>query len=169
MNSMKTIFKKGFTLTEMLIYVAILSMLMVVVISTLVTMTRSYNTLKVSKQLNHAAVASMERMTREIRSAQSIVTAQSTFDGHPGRLYLQIASATTTEFFVDGGVLKLNQNGSYVGPLTSNEVQVTGLVFNRITTANSEAVRINLTLESTAGDKTKTETFYGTAVMRGSY
>jgi prepilin-type N-terminal cleavage/methylation domain-containing protein len=166
---MKHSSQKGFTLTEMLIYVSILSMLMVVVISTLVTMTRSYNTLKVSKRLNHAAVASMERITREIRGAQSISIAQSTFDAHPGRLYLQTASATTTEFFLDGGILKLNQNGSYVGPLTSDEVQVTSLKFGRITTANSEAVRIDLTLESTVGNKTEIETFYGTAVLRGSY
>lgn len=153
----------------MIIYVSILAMLMLVVISTLVTMTRSYRTLKVSKNLNHSAVVAMERMTREIRNARTVITAQSTFDAHPGRLYLQQPGTDTTEFFMEDGLLKMNKNGVYEGPLTTSDAVVTDLTFTYGTTTQSENVRIDLTLEATSGDKVKTERFYASVVLRGSY
>lgn len=160
--------QKGFSLLEMLIYVAILAFLMVTVVATLITMTRSYSILKVSKNLNHAAIVSLERMTREIRGASSVVVGQSTLDASPGRLYLQVGT-DTTEFYLDAGMLKVNVNGVYQGPLTTADVAINSLIFTLSTTTESEAIKIDLMMESGVNERHKREQFQSTVVLRGSY
>lgn len=162
-------YNQGFSLLEMLVYVTILAMLMVIVVTVLTSVTKSYASLKASKNLNHAAVVSLERMTREIRGANSLVTASSVLDASPGKIYLQGEGTDSIEFYLDSGVLKMNMNGVYEGPLTSDETTVTDLVFTHSSTDESEAVRIDMTIESGTGDKMKTERFYSTVVLRGSY
>ena len=60
---------KGFTLVEMIIYVAFLGILGVLAINATLVMTNAYVNLRVSRDLNQSGVATLERMTREIRNA----------------------------------------------------------------------------------------------------
>lgn len=161
--------QKGFTLLELVIYVSILSLLMITVVTVLISMSQAYTTLKTSKNLNHAAVVSLERITREIRSAKSVIEGQSVFDSTPGRLYLQTSVSTTTEFYIDEGLLKVDINDVYQGPLTTEDVTINSLVFTFSTTTNSQAVGVSLILESGVGERFRSEHFYSTVVLRGSY
>lgn len=161
--------KKGFTLVEMLVYVAILSVLSVVVINTSLSLARSYNSLKVSRNINSAAIISFERMTRDIRLATNVDTSTSTLNSHPGRLGLEIGTATTSHYYLDGTTLRVIENGVDAGALTTGDVEITNLIFRTVTDNTLQAVKIEMTIESTLGNTTKTEKFYDFVTLRGTY
>src|SRR3989344_2630325 len=113
---------KAFSLLEMLVYVALLSLITVAMVQALIPLSRSFATLRATQDIHAAAGTSLERLVRDVRASGSIDSA-STFDVSPGNLVL-ISGATTTEFFLEESVLMLKQNGVLVGPL-SNRKNVT--------------------------------------------
>lgn len=172
MEYKRTKTKKGFSLIEMLIYVAILAIMVVLVITVTLSVSDSYGDFQVSRNVQTAAVISLERMVREIRMAESVVLGSSTFDAHPGILTLQKTGDTGIEtviFSITGQSLTVQENSEPVGVLSRGEVSITNLVFRKVDGTSSNGVKIEMTIESTRGDSTKTETFNAFAVMRGSY
>ncbi len=164
---------KGFSLVEMLFYIAILSIALLAVTETLLAVTRSYGTLRSAQRIEQDAASSLDRMTREIRDASAITDSGSTFDANPGELLLSTTDASSTprtvDFYLSNGQLMLKENGSVSGGLTGVKTTVANLVFRKITTARSKGVKIELTLTSGTGMNAKTESFYSTAVLRDSY
>jgi prepilin-type N-terminal cleavage/methylation domain-containing protein len=161
----------GFSLIEMLIYLAILTVVFVVIVNTILSFTGSYRTLSAYRIVEHSAISSFERMTRDIRGATNINAAQSTFDTNPGVLSLTstIGSvSTTTRFYVDNNTLKVDVNGVYIGPLTTSNVAVTNLTFSRLIGSTTEAVKIDMTLQGTSGPATTSNNYHVTVVVKGS-
>ena len=157
--------KSGFSLIESLIYIAILSTMAAIVVSTLLITARSYNGLKKSRNINNSAITSLERMTRDIKSANDIVITESAFDIHPGRLTVQ-SSATSTEFYLDNGALKVKENSIDTGSLTHTGVLVDSLIFKMFDNGISKAVRIEMDVSIEDRGVIKTKKFYSTAVLR---
>ncbi|MDQ3015009.1 MAG: prepilin-type N-terminal cleavage/methylation domain-containing protein [bacterium] len=161
---------KGFTLFEMIIYIAVIGMMFAVTIHTIVSFTRSYRHLAVLRSLDRSAVTILERMTRDIRNANSVDTGQSVFVSSPGTLAVVQTSgglSTTTRYYTQSGQMRLDENGSYVGPLTLNNTLVSSLVFQQMT-GTTTAIRIDLTLQSTSGGVTRTKPFHATVILKGS-
>ncbi len=161
---------KGYSLVEMIIYLAILSIVSVLILNTLLSFTESYRTLAVLRVVEHSGIDSMERMTRDIRSAYGVDLPNSTFGTSPGVLTLNstISGASkTTKFYVQNGTLKVDVNGAYFGPLTSANTTVTNLVFDKISNTNSTAIRITLTVSGTVSGTTKVKTYHDTIILRG--
>jgi type II secretory pathway pseudopilin PulG len=159
---------KGFSLVEMVVYVSILAVVFVIVVNTLLIVSRSYSSIKISLDINNSATVSMERIISEIRKANSVNLVQSTFDSNPGRLVLNtvdnVGLPLIVDFYLEDDTLKLKEGGLFSGDLTDG-VDVTNLVFRRISNDTSEAVKIEMELSN--GSKNKV--FYNTAVLRGSY
>lgn len=164
---------KGFTLIEMIIYATVLGFMVSVSINSTFAMLRAFGNIRVSHDVNNSALVSLERMVSEIRIATGIDGAQSTFSANPGVLFLDTldsgGSPATIEFYVEGGSLKVKQDGVAQGVLTSQNVVIDNLVFYSASNSNSEAVKIELQLTGTRGNISKTRKFYGTAVLRGTY
>lgn len=163
---MRTTSIKGFTLIEMLVYVSVLGLIMLLAVTTALSMARSYEELKVARSIEQGALTSMERMVRDIRAAEEATASGSTL------------TLTTTDlnddpmtviFYVQDGILKVIENGSYAGPLTASSTSVTSLSFDTLSTTTSKAVRIQMTMEASRGEISKTQSFYSTAVLRGYY
>lgn len=163
----------GFTLVEMLFYIALLSLVLLAVTETLIVMTRSYGALRAAQRIEEEAGFALERMVREIRDASRITDAGSVFGSHPGTVLLTTTTASgaarTVEFYLDSGTLMLKEDGAVTGALTSARTGVTNVIFRKITTARSKAVKIELTLTSGTGSAARSESFYATAVLRDSY
>jgi len=159
---------KGFSLIELLIYIALLSVIVVVVVSVLLSLTRAYGAFKVSQRINNSAITALERITRDSRNAESIDLANSTFDVHPGRLTLNTGTMTI-EIYLDGDVLKVREDGVDIGSLTTQRVSVSSFVLRHLFSGSIEAIKIELTLTSSQGEFTKTERFYSAAVLRDTY
>ncbi len=164
---------KGFSLPEMIIYLAVLTILTTAIVGALLGLSSTYRQLRAVKHIERSGILSMERMTREIKNATTIDVGQSVLGSGPGTLTLNATTlggnARVVKFYVENGTLKVSQNGALEGPLSSKKASTTNLVFYRISTPNSEAVRIVLTLSATSSNYARTERFYGTAILRGSY
>src|SRR4051812_21674584 len=94
--------KSGFSMVETLVYLALLVLILGAVVASITSIARSYRTLKVIKNVETAGVFVMERMTRDIREAQSLDTVNSVFGTSTGKLVLgatdSFGFATTVEF-----------------------------------------------------------------------
>lgn len=160
----------GFTLVEMVMYVSILVIVLMTVILAIVGVMRVYTFTQAQTRIGRAAEITLARMTREIRFADSANTVTSSFGTHPGVLALTSSSPTrTTKFYLDNGVMKFDEDGVYAGNLTLEKVFVSSFIVRHIQVDSSDAVRIELTLDAAGRTGTTSETFYATAVMRGSY
>jgi len=163
--------KKGYSLLEMLIYISILTVIFILIVNTTISFTRSYRDLFVLRAIEHSAITSLERMTRDIRNSTSLDTVQSAFGTTPGTLVINqtiIGTTTVAKFYVQSGVLKVDVGGAYVGPLTLSNVVVTNLTFTQLLSGNSSAVKIDLTLQGTSGQVVKSKKFHSTIILKGS-
>lgn len=164
--------KKGFSLVEMIIYIAFFAALSLVAMQATLTVMRSFYVIRLTQAINQSATVALERMSREIRNAYDIDDVASTFNASPGRLTLRTEDAsgvnTTIEFFVSGNQLRLREGGVDRGTLLAKNVTVTNLVFRDITTLNSRAIKIEMTLHNARAGDTRDLTLYDTIVLRGA-
>lgn len=163
--------KKGYSLIEMVIYVTLLSVIFMVAINLLLSFSTSYRTLTALRIAERSGIDSMERMTRDIRGATSVVTASSTLGTSPGVLTLVStynSVSTTTKYYVQNGVVKLDVNGVYFGPLTLSNASTTNLVFQYLQNGTSNAVKVDMTITGTSGAITKSKTYHTTIILKGN-
>ena len=158
----------GMTIVETVIYVSIIGFLFFIVTETLTTISRTYRATTVVRGLNSSGIVSLDRISREIRNASSVNQTESILNINPGKLVL-INGATTTEFYLDQGVVNVRENGVLKGPITLGSSSTTNLVFKLVMTQKSSAVKIEMTLESGTSTNFRKANFYNTVVLRNSY
>jgi Tfp pilus assembly protein PilV len=162
----------GFALAEMLVYMAIMTVITLAIVNVVVVVLKSNKESFTYNNLRNSAVLAMEKMTKEIRSSVSWDVSQSSNN----ILYLNSiddsGNARVVEFYVQSQVLmgfSSTTSGVYSGPLTLNGTKVDNLTFKYLDNTNSKAIKIELAMEAGQGNAIKTETFYSTIVLRGSY
>jgi len=165
---MKTQNKKGFSIVEIMVYLAIFTALSILVINSFIVILSSFNTTNMNRKLLESGVVSMERISREIRQAES-VDASSTQTMLVLNSHDNSGTDMIIKFIDENGELNLYKDNTLQGNLLGDNLSVTNLVFNRITTTVSQAVKIKMTLQYSGGHKTKIENFYDTVILRGSY
>ena len=165
--------KRGFSLIEVLIYIALLVTLTTITVSSVLSLAGNFQELRVMRTIQHAALSSLERISVEIRAASSVGVASSTLDAHPGALTLNQSvgggGTDVVDLYLDNGVLQMKRNTVLVGALTPQNVRVTNLVFRRIDNVLSEGVRVELRIRATSGRATREEDFYTFLILRGAY
>ncbi len=161
---------RGFSILEMLIYIAILVLLLAVIMNMVVSVVRSGRIINALRNVENSAVVSLERITRELRQAESINVSLSTLGSNPGRLVLEgtdeAGSPRTVEFYLSLGRLFLKENGVDVGALSQSDAQVSSLIFRRFAGPNAEGIRIEMTLESGTSTHYRSKKFYSSAILR---
>lgn len=164
--------KKGFSLVEMIIYIAFFAVLSLVAMQATLIIMKSFYVIRLTQTVNQSATVALERMSREIRNAYDVDDVASTFNTSPGRLTLRTEDAsgmnTTIEFFVSGNQLRLREGGVDRGTLLAKNVTVTNLVFRNIMTMNSRAIKIEMTLHNARAGDTRDLILYDTIVLRGA-
>jgi len=158
-------FKKGYSLIEILVYVIIFSVISILVINSLLVITKSFAKSKESRELMSSAVSSMERMTREIRSAQTINAVSA---GSITLTAVENSINKKLEFYTLNNDLLFEEDDVLVGSLLMPNVRVTSLTFTNLTLTKGQAVKISMTLEYNNGNLNKSEIFYNTIFLRGS-
>jgi hypothetical protein len=162
--------QKGFSLIELVIYIAVFSFTLSTTVAFTVLFLRSYGDLKISNNINNSAVVSLERMVREIRSAESVDLVQSILNTDQGRLVInttdEFGEPLELDFYLSGGSLLLGKNGVYFGMLTRDGVSVDKLLFRVSNNGVSDIVKIEMDLTNNIGEKSKTETFSVSALLR---
>lgn len=160
-------------MAELVIYSALLAVLAILVVQALLSLTRTFAEIKASSALRSGALVGMERMIKEIRFAESVDYAGSTFGASPGRLTLnstdEAGAAKTVEFRMATGTLVLIDGGTDKGALTGEGISVVSLVFSEATTGKGPLIKIEMTFADTRPSNPRTVAVYGSAVMRGAY
>jgi len=164
---------RGFTLVEMVIYIAFFALLSTLALEATIVVMRSFYTLRLTQNVDQSATVALERLSREIRNAYDIDLTQSTMGANPGRLMLNTKDAvganTTMEFYIDAkNQLHLREGGIEKGSLVPKSVTIPNLIFRAVNTANSKAVKIEITIQDTRSINTQSVKFYDTIVLRGS-
>lgn len=155
---------KGYSLIEILIYLAIFTAMSILVINSFIIILSSFNTTNSNRKILESGLKSMERISREIRKADSIDIANTTSTN----LQL-INNAGVAKISSENNDLNLYLNNNLEGNLLDPNIDITNLVFRRITTAKSEAVKIEMTLLDTKSKNMKSGNFYNTIILRGGY
>lgn len=157
--------RRGYALIETLFYVALFSALSLAVISSLFAMSKSFSEVSAQSELLQSSRI-MERISREVRQAYDINLASSS-----DLILKDSAGNDEMEFKLSGSDLQLLEGSSLVltGNLNAPNIAVAGLTFTQITTAKGKAVKIVLTVTYNRGSISRTENFYDTVVLRGSY
>lgn len=127
---------------------------------------RSYKLVKVERVFAASASSAMDRMVREVREADALDDTESVYGASPGQIMLQPGSI---RFFVEDGILKMQEGAGTPGILTSPGVNVTDFIVEKITTPNSEALKMEMELEVRVGKTVRSKRFFSTAVLKGSY
>ena len=165
--------RQGFSLIEAIIYVGLAILVMVAVVNMLLLLSRAYGQLKSSRHMQTSAITALDRVIRDIRNAQSIDVGQSTLGASPGVLTLNSTNLSGTaevfQFYILNGALRVKKDTVDLGPLTLPDVTVSNLIFRQISTGISQAVKIEITLGTGAGQSARSANFYGTAILRDSY
>ena len=153
--------ERGYAILELLFYIALFSILSLVVIEAMITMAQSFKETAIQAELAQSGTI-MERMSREIRQANNISSISAT------DLVLNIGSGTSEFKFISSNI-QFWQNGSSVGNLNSLNIVVTGLTFTQIITTKGKAVKIALSVRSSNDSAARIFDFYDTIVLRGAY
>lgn len=165
---------RGSSLLETLIYAAILGLVAVLTTGSILAMMKSYSSIKLSRDMNLSASVAMNRISNEIRLSNNLDDAGSLYATSSGKLKLNTVDDSglpiTLEFFLADSSVYLKEGSGSAEALTSSSTEATALVFNKIFAAStSVAVKIKLTTKIKNGTMEKTENFYDTAILRGSY
>ena len=168
---------QGHTLIELALYVAIFVMFSALIVGAVFVLSGVWGAARANRVLGRAGTDAIERVTREVRFARAIRTADSIFAVSPGALALETftdpaSQATTTiRFSVSGTQLVVAEAEGPGVALTPSTVRVDSFTVWEVTpTARASTTRVELTLTAGAGTKfQKTATFSATGVLRGSY
>ncbi len=159
--------KSGYAVLELLFYIALFAVLSIVVIDAMITMAKSFKETSIQAELVRSGTI-MERISREVRGSYGIDPISTSTD-----LKLNTKDSgganKTVEFKFVGSDVQLWDAGSNIGNLNTLNIIVTALNFTQITTVKGKAVRIFLTVKSTNDTLSRTQDFYDTVVLRGSY
>ncbi len=145
--------KRGFSLVEILVYIAILSIILLLVSSFIFYFIQSNATTKGDREVLENARRVLEEMTYEINGAKGIytpTTSASQLSLETSRYVPTGESTTYIDFFICGTRICLKKESQSPIFLTSDTVTVNSLSFNRILTNGSSSMRMNIILKGTS-------------------
>ena len=143
--------QKGVSFVETILYIAIISLVMTAFfnfsLSNNTVYTKTYMAEDVHSNLRYA----LSVMSKRIRAANSVNTAQSNLGGDPGTLSLAMSDSlynpTIFNLNHDDGALYLTEGLGYPVALTTQDIYISKLIFNYLEDHGQEAVQIEITGE----------------------
>ncbi len=145
--------KNGFTLIEMVVYVALIGVIFIVLFNIIFFIIRANNKIIALSRISSNAHSAMERMTYEIINSQKVYLPTSNFSSSGAQLSLVTpigASAneeiTFVDFYVENETLFLKKEGLNPMALTSSDVLVSDMEFSYYKNDSRESVTIDMTV-----------------------
>lgn len=147
--------EKGFTLTEILVYIAVLSIIVLALSSFFLWASRFNVKTKITREVFDNMRRTMEALTSEIRGADGIYTATSLFATSSGQLSLETKkylpdgeTSSYVDFYLCEDRLCFKKEGQIPTALTSENVEITNLEFSQIlTTSTVPSIQIKVRVD----------------------
>lgn len=147
---MRKNYQKGFSLLELLIYIAVLAVVMTMLVGVFFSINRSRGKVESQSEVNSNLRFAMEKLSGDIKSASQISTPVAAGSA-ANNLVINNAGATI-EYCINAGTLRRQENGTCDGnspTITSDKVKVDNLSFNRIENSNANLTKKVISLEIT--------------------
>lgn len=170
--SMKIKAQKGFTMIELVIYIAGLLALGTVLTLMIVRFYGLYKEIIAAPRADRAALLVMDRLTKDLRAANEIDAVQSVFGSTSGVIEFDTVDGGDTiskRYYLEDGMVKYREDDGAATNITPKDLQVTNFNFAFVTTDNSEAVRITMEFQYKTRAATETKSYAGFAILRESY
>ena len=169
--------RRGFTLLETIVYVALLGLVMIVVVNFLIEISGVYQRARVERDAVSNARSILETAGKSIAESQEVYQPTSKFQQNLGQLSLVTATNPTAEhstgfldFWVDGGRLWMRQEGQTAIPLSAPSVRVSKWYLEWVLQGlEREAVKITLEVDSASTKYPSTITLNSSVALRGNY
>ncbi len=164
--------QKGFTLVEMVLYVAICSILLVTISVFLSFLLDARVRSQAITEVNQQGFQVMSLLTQTIRNGRSIQTPSIGLASSTLSLTTGNALINPTLFYVSGTTIKIKEGSQADIPLTNGRVMVSELTFQNVSSSSSveKIIRISYTVEyinPTGRDEYSfSKTFNGSATLR---
>jgi prepilin-type N-terminal cleavage/methylation domain-containing protein len=142
---------KGFTLVEIVVSVAIFSVILFVLVSSLLVMNGSNIKLISDRQVLDNAQRVLDKIVSEVKAAKSIYTPTTTANQLSLETLRDLSDGRTISYvdiFLCGTAVCLKKEFRNATPITSDSVQVSNLIFLQITNNDSTSLQISLTVGS---------------------
>jgi prepilin-type N-terminal cleavage/methylation domain-containing protein len=146
--------KRGFTLIELVVYVAVLGMVLASVLAFLLWTVKSQAKTNAMRQVLAAGQRTLEIFSREVAAASSVYTPTSVFNSFPGQFSLQTGAyvpvgetSSYIDFYQCGDKFCMKRESQNPLAITSDKVSLTNLTFLHLVTGQGRSsVQITLTL-----------------------
>lgn len=157
---------------ELLIYVAVLSIVMLMIASTFIALTRGSSQSEIRSEVNSNLRFAFEKIGQDIRAASSVSTPASA--GATSTTLVLVVSSATTTYDVSSGQLRRQVGTSTPEVLSSGAVTVSTPAFTRLENTNTVlgktmvSVEVDMTIQNsgTSPEKTFSERKRTTASLR---
>jgi Tfp pilus assembly protein PilW len=143
-KSMKKISSKGFTLVEMMLYVAICSFILISLATFFSFLISARIKNQTIAEVNQGGVQVLQLVTQTIRNAKSVSVPASGVSSSTLSIITVSTSTTPTIFDVASGTVRIKEgSGAYV-PLTNSRVSISSLVFTNTSASSTDGGSVNV-------------------------
>src|SRR6185369_3187743 len=168
---MKTPSLKGFTLVELLLYVAISGAMLLVVSLFLSTLLQSRVKNQTIAEVEQQGLQVMQMVTQAIRNADAISSPALGTSAATLSINTLVAANNPTVLDLSGGVIRIKEGAGSVVSLTNSRVAASALTFRNLSrsgTTGTLRIQFTLTYVNPPGrnEFSFTKTFIGTATLR---
>lgn len=163
--------KKGFTLIEMILYLAVLSIVLLAFSAFIFMSYTSRIKSTVVAEVEQQGNQTMNIITNNIRGAVSITSPASGSSAASLTLAEYVGANSPTTFALSGNTITMTEGANPAVSITSNRVVASSLSFQNLSRASTPGiVRVSFTLThvnpSNRGEYIYAKTFVGTASLR---
>lgn len=144
-------FIKGFSLVEVLVYIAILGIVISITTGFYSDLMKSYSKTSAKSDVTSNISSALKVISDEIKYAASVYAPTTVLNSNSGQLSLETAinaptghTLTFVDYYLDNGVIYEKREGSQATPLTSNRVFITALKFEKFVSNGKDAVKITI-------------------------
>jgi type II secretory pathway pseudopilin PulG len=148
--------KKGFTLVELILYIAITGLVASSLVLLTISVSKSKDKNYIMQEVNGNVRKALSVIQQTIRSATSTNAAASTFGSDPGVISLAMdevsKNPTIINLSADDGVLQIKEGTSSTISITSSEVKITNFVLTDLSVSSTrENIRVQITAKYNNG------------------
>lgn len=162
---------KGFTLLELVLSIALVSLLVGIISIFFTTMTRTQTKNQTILEVEGQGVAAMQIITQTIRNAISVNTPISGSSAASLSLAVSNTAKNPTIFDVSENALRIKEGSAAPTPLTNSRIAVSGLTFQNLSAPDTSGIiRVTFTLSYVNPNNTSeydySKTFIGSASLK---
>lgn len=175
MKTTKPKLNSGLTMIELLVYLAIFSIVLSITIQIMSGSFGIFAKTRSVRGLTTSGSSIIERMSYNIRKSTGLGMTGNTFGVTPGSLSVQLEDSggvvRTYYYTVDAATSRITETIDSGSPqfLHGPGQTVTNFTVSQITAGDSLGININLTLTDNRLSPAQSETFTTTTLMRGTY